>query len=189
MNGIVHEHPKEIANEMAHYFANVGDKLSKALPEPKRNITTYLSKIPTCPKSIYVTPTTPTEIDNIIRNLASKQSSGYDSISNQMLKWLRPVITLPLCIIFNKSLQEGSFQDKMKLAEIVPLYKGGDEALSNNYRLISLLLTMSKVLEKVVYARTYNFLEKNNILFNSQYGFRNKHSCNDAISELVGEIT
>ena len=77
----------------------------------------------------------------------------------------------------------------MKLAEIVPLYKGGDESLSNNYRPISLLLTMSKVLEKVVYVRTYNFLEKNNILFNSQYGFRNKHSCNDAISELVGEIT
>ena len=96
MNGIVHEHPKEIANEMAHYFANVGEKLAKALPKPKRTTNTYLSKIPMCPKSIYVTPTTPTEIDNIIRNLASKQSSGYDSISNRILKWLSPVITLPL---------------------------------------------------------------------------------------------
>ena len=138
---------------------------------------------------MYTTPTTPTEIDTIIKKLASKQSSGYDNISNQMLKWLHPVITLPLCIIFNKSLQEGHFPNKMKLAEIVPLYKGGDESLSNNYRLISLLLTISKVLEKVVYVRTYNFLEKNNILFKSQYGFRNQHSCNDAISELVGEIT
>ena len=106
-----------------------------------------------------------------------------------MLKWLRPVITLPLSIIYNKSLQEGCFPNKMKLAEIVPLYKGGDESLSNNYRPISLLLTLSKVLEKVVYARTYQFLEKNNILFRSQYGFRNQHSCNDAISELEGEIT
>ena len=154
VNGIVHERPKEIANELAHYFANVGEKLSRALPEPKSNITAYLNKIPTCPQSMYATPTTPIEIDNIIRNLASKQSSGYDNISNQMLKWLRPVITLPLCIIYNKSLQEGCFPNKMKLAEIVPLYKGGDESLSNNYRPISLLLTLSKVLEKVIYART-----------------------------------
>ena len=157
---IVHECPKEIANELAHYFANVGDKLSTALPESKRNITAYLKKIPTCPQSMYATPTTPTEIDTIIRRLASKQSSSYDIISNQMLKWLCPVITLPLCIIFNKSLQEGHFPNRMKLAEIVPLYKGGDESLSNNYRPISLLLTISKVLEKVVYVRTYNFLEK-----------------------------
>ena len=106
-----------------------------------------------------------------------------------MLKWLRPVITLPLSIFYNKSLQEGCFPNKMKLVEIVPLYKGGDESLSNNYRPISLLLTLSRILEKVVYARTYQFLEKNNILFRSQYGFRNQHSCNDAISELVGEIT
>ena len=138
---------------------------------------------------MYATPTTPNEIDTIIRKLASKQSSGYDNISNQMLKWLHPVITLPLCIILNKSLQEGHFQNRMKMAEIVPLHKGGDESLCNNYRPISLLLTLSKVLEKVVYVRTYNFLEKNNILFKSQYGFRNQYSCNDAISELVGEIT
>ena len=77
----------------------------------------------------------------------------------------------------------------MKLAEVVPVYKGGDESISNNYRPISLLITISKILEKIIYARTYQFLEKNNILFKSQYGFRNQHSCNDAISELVGEIT
>ena len=189
VDGIVHERPKTIANELATYFAGIGEKLSDTLPKPDRNITTYLNKIPMCPNTMYVTPTTPIEIDKIIRKLANKNSSGYDRISNQMLKWLRPVITLPLCIIYNKSLQEGYFPEKMKLAEVVPLYKGGDESLSNNYRPISLLITLSKILEKIVYARTYNFLEKNNILFKSQYGFRNKHSCNDAISELVGEIT
>ena len=142
-----------------------------------------------CPNTMYATPTTPIEIDKIIKKLANKSSSGYDQISNQMLKWLRPVITFPLCIIYNKSLQEGCFPEKMKLAEVVPLHKGGDESISNNYRPISLLITLSKILEKIIYVRTYQFLEKNNILFKSQYGFRNQHSCNDAISELVGEIT
>ena len=189
VNEIVHERPKAIANELANYFANIGGKLSNTLPKSKHNITTYLNKIPMCPNTMYATPTTPTEIDKIIRKLANKNSSGYDQISNQMLKWLRPVITIPLCIIYNKSIQEGCFPEKMKLAEVVPLYKGGDESISNNYRPISLLITLSKILEKIIYARTYQFLEKNNILFKSQYGFRNQHSCNDAISELVGEIT
>ena len=186
---IVHERPKTIANELAKYFANIGDKLSNTLPKPKQTVNAYLNKIPRCPNTMYATPTTPTEIDKIIRKLANKSSSGYDQISNQMLKWLRPVITVPLCIIYNKSLQEGCFPDKMKLAEVVPVHKGGDESISNNYRPISLLITISKILEKIIYARTYQFLEKNNILFKSQYGFRNQHSCNDAISELVGEIT
>ena len=189
IDNIVHERPKTIANELANYFASIGEKLSHALPKSKHNITTYLNKITMCPNTMYATPTTPTEIDKIIRKLANKSSSGYDQISNQMLKWLRPVITIPLCIIYNKSIQEGCFPEKMKLAEVVPLHKGGDESISNNYRPISLLITLSKILEKIIYARTYQFLEKNNILFKSQYGFRNQHSCNDAISELVGEIT
>ena len=91
---IVHERPKRIANELATYFASIGEKLSDTLPKPKHNITTYLKKIPMCPNTMYATPTTPTEIDKIIMKLANKKSSCYDQISNQMLKWLRPVITL-----------------------------------------------------------------------------------------------
>ena len=92
---IVHERPKTITNELAKYFANIGDKLSNTLPKPKQTINAYLNKIPRCPNTMYATPTTPTEIDKIIRKLANKSSSGYDQISNQMLKWLHPVITVP----------------------------------------------------------------------------------------------
>ena len=59
------------------------------------------------------------------------------------------------------------FPNSMKIAEIVPLHKGGDETQCNNYRPISLLITISKVLEKLMYSRTYKFLELNNILFQS----------------------
>ena len=138
---------------------------------------------------MFATPTDPIEVNNLIVNLANKHSSGYDDISNHMLKWLHPVITEPLSIIFNLSIKQGIFPDYMKVVEVVPLHKGGDESLCNNYRPISLLITISKLLEKIIYKRTYSFLEKNNILFQSQYGFRTRHSCTDAISELVGEIT
>ena len=76
----------------------------------------------------------------------------------------------------------------MKLAEVIPLYKGKDQDQIINYRPISLLITISKVLEKLIYAQVYQYIDKNNILFNSQYGFRNKHSCEQALIELTGKI-
>ena len=91
-------------------------------------------------------------------------------------------------IIFNKSISSGIFPEKMKLVDVFPLHKGKEKFLPTNYRLISLLLTISKVLEKLIYVRTYSFLNENNQLYVSQYGFRNYHSCENAISELVGHI-
>ena len=76
----------------------------------------------------------------------------------------------------------------MKIADVIPLYKSKSKEETNNYRPISLLITMSKVLEKVVYSRTYNFLEKTNQIFKSQYGFKSKHSCELAVSELLSEV-
>ena len=119
---------------------------------------------------------------------ANKKSHGYDKINNCLLKELCLVITLPLTIAFNKSLEEGIFPDCMKDADTVPLYKSKCKSDCNNYRPISLLITLSKLLEKIVYKRTIAFLDKHDILFSSQYGFRKKHSCSDAIMELVSEI-
>ena len=76
----------------------------------------------------------------------------------------------------------------MKIAEVIPLHKGKAKYLTNNYRPISLLITVSKILEKIVYKRTYDHLEHNNQLYKSQYGFHSKHSCKNAVSELVGDI-
>ena len=76
----------------------------------------------------------------------------------------------------------------MKIADTIPLYKAKERNTTNNYRPISLLLTLSKILEKIVHKRTINFLDNNNIIYNSQYGFREKHSCTDAVMELTTEI-
>ena len=83
---------------------------------------------------------------------------------------------------------EGEFPEAMKLANVVPLHKSKSKELVTNYRLISLLLTLSKILEKIIYKRTYGFLENSNQIYKSQYGFRSKHSCKQAVSELLGEI-
>ena len=76
----------------------------------------------------------------------------------------------------------------MKLAEVIPLHKNGSRRLVDNYRPISLLMTISKILKKVIYTRVYAFLDSAGQLYSSQYGFCSKHSCEDAISELTGNI-
>ena len=164
------------------------EELMQKIPTSTKPIADYISKIPQNPQSLYFAPITSLEIEKIISKLEPKKSSGHDGISNKLIKDLCDVISYPITIIFNQSIQTGRFPSAMKWADITPLYKSKNKYETTNYRPISLLLTISKVLEKAVYSRTYKFLEQNQILYNSQYGFRSQHSCQDAISELVGKI-
>ena len=135
-----------------------------------------------------MTPTSCSEIERLITKLPNKKSKGHDDISNILLKRLKASISLPLEIVFNKSIKEGSFPENMKQADVIALYKSKEKHLVNNYRPISLLLTISKILEKIIYTRTYNFLCDTDQLYQSQYGFRTGHSCENAICELVGTV-
>ena len=179
---------KSIANEMGKFFATIGYKTAMKGGNSKTNISNYLKKIPNETSTVFLTPCTVTEVITLIENLPNKISSGYDNISNMLLKKLLTSIVVPLTLIFHKSLSEGVFPDSMKLAEVTPLFKGGNKHMLTNYRPISLLPTITKLLEKVMYSRTYNYLTKHDILFKSQYGFRKKHSCEHAVAELIGEI-
>ena len=105
-----------------------------------------------------------------------------------LLKQLVSVIKLPICIIFNRSLETGIFQKLMKNAKVVPLHKSSDRNDSDNYRPISLLPVISKILEKLVYKSLVEHLDKNDILYHKQYGFRKKYSTSDAMTNLVGDV-
>ena len=80
--------------------------------------------------------------------------------------------------IFNQSIAEGKFPSEMKNAEVIPLYKGKEFDKVVNYRPVSPLITISKVLEKAVYSQVYQFLEQQKVLYDSQYGFRSNRSSN-----------
>ena len=97
--------------------------MPKKIPTSKRTSNNYLSSIPSSNASLFLTPTSPTEVLNLIAELPNKKSSGYDKINNILLKNLRLELAGPLSIIFNKSMNEGIFSEAMKLADTVPLYK------------------------------------------------------------------
>ena len=179
---------KDIATEFAKYFSTIGKNYANKINPSVTDIQSYIQNIPNNPYTIYLNPTNTAEVTTLIHNLPNKTNKGYDDISNVMLKTLHLSIVGPLTTIFNKSLTEGCFPDLMKFADVVPLYKSKEHYLTNNYRPISLLITVSKLLEKVMYKRTYNFLTSTNQLYAGQYGFRKQHSCENAICELVIEV-
>ena len=184
------EHRGElIADEFARYFATIGKTYATNMPPSRKNLKEYLSKINANTSSIFLTPVTKAEVEKYINNLKPKKSSGLDKIDNILIKELRDVISEPLSIIYSNSFTEGVFPDKMKTSKVIPLHKGKSKEETNNYRPISLLLTISKILEKAMYQRTYTFLCITNQLYASQYGFRKNHTCDQAVGELVAVIT
>ena len=138
--------------------------------------------------SIFLNPTDIWEIKRTVNKLPVKKSSGHDNISNILLKEIIDSIAPALSIVFNKSMVAGEFPNIMKLVEIVPLYKGKKHYLETNYRPISLLTTMSKVLEKIVYQRVDTFLQETGQLYENQFGFRESHSCEHAVGQVINGI-
>ena len=90
---------------------------------------------------------------------------------------------------FNLSLTTGIFPDQLKIARVVPIFKSDDKFAVNNYRPISVLPFFSKIIERLMYIRVLNFLNKNIVLKKQQYGFREKHSTSMALLKLVDQIT
>ena len=142
---------KRISNTFAKYFSQVGKNFAEKMPNSNTSISDYLRCLQSNKSSIYLYPTDVYEIKKIVGKLPSKKSSGHDNISNILLKDIVSSIAEVLCVIFNRSLEQGEFPSTMKLAEVVPLFKGKEHYLETNYRPISLLTTISKVLEKIVY--------------------------------------
>ena len=188
INNIDYYNAKSITNEFGKHFSIVGKKFAESIPTPTKPSSNFIEKIILNEKSMFLYDVTECEIRNLIDSLDNKSSSGFDNISNIILKKLKSAIVPPLTQIVNLSLASGIFPEKMKHADVVPLYKNKNRKEVSNYRPISLLLTLSKILEKVMYTRTYKFLSDTDQIFGSQYGFRTKHSCHNAIGELLGNI-
>ena len=178
----------KIATILNNHFSSIGRKYASQIKQSKRNIKQYLTLLKANTCSMFWDPVSKAEILRIIDSLPNKKSSGYDQIDNILLKEIKEQIAPALCILFNRSISEGIFPDSMKMAEVVVLHKGKERDLCTNYRPISLLITVSKILEKVVYSWTYNFLNDTNQIYDSQYGFCAKHSCEHAVQELIGHV-
>ena len=125
---------------------------------------------------------------NIIHVCKNKQSSGWDDIPMTIIKYVGPHIAAPFAHICNLSFSSGLFPSEMKTAKVTPVYKGDSRDEFSNYRPISLLPNFSKILEKIMFNRLSEFLNKHEILYEQQYGFRQNFSTDLALLELSDKI-
>ena len=129
-----------------------------------------------------------TNIEKIIISLKSKDAHGYDEITTKVLKWSAPYISFPLTYIFNKSLENGVFPSRLKYSTIIPIFKRGDKLNMSNFRPISLLISFSKILEKVIYNRINAHIILKKIVVYEQYGFRSSISTENEYFTQLHEI-
>ena len=187
-NGHLIDDPTAVANAFNEYFVSIGPNLAKQIPiVPNRAIKDTLPD--PNKQSMFLAPCTSVEINDIVKSLKNSKGVGLDGFSVQVIKKVIESISNQLVIIFNKSLEMGIFPDKLKLAKIMPVYKSDDRQLLNNYRPISVLPIFSKILEKIMYSRLENFIQKSNILCENQFGFREKHSTYMALLNIIDQIS
>jgi hypothetical protein len=130
----------------------------------------------------------PKEIEHVLDSLKMKDSYGYDGIATKILKQSIPYISSPFTPICNLIISTGIFPTRLKFVEIKPLYKKGEIASTFNYRPISLLISFSKIFEKIIYIRLVCHLNHNHILVDKQYGFRTKSSKDLASYKLINDV-
>ena len=143
---------------------------------------------PTFHDSLFLAPVTAGEIEKEIASLNCSKAIGPFTIPVVILKLISNVVSRPLETIFNASLSTGIVPTRLKLAKLVPIFKEGLQNCLNNNRSISLLSIFNKILEKLVYKRLHQYLEKKDILYYKQFGFHTTYSTTYALLSIVDKI-
>jgi len=131
--------------------------------------------------SIFLRPIEPSEIINLINKCKNFNSFCNNSLTNIVLKNTANPISLPLSILFNICINKGEFPSSFKETIVIPIYKNGERNKCSNYRPISLTLTISKLFEKCLKIRIFEFLDKHIFFHKNQFGFRSNMSTNNAL--------
>ena len=183
-NGRLISDKNEIAEQFNNFFVNIGPTLSNKIPFTEGDIHDYLTRSQT---RILLNPVNEAEVLEVIKNLKDS-SSGWDEIDASNLKISSTTIVVPFTHICNLSLLNGVFPKELKTARVCPIFKNGNPMHFVQYRPVSVLPVMSKVLEKIMYNRVYSFLQDLKLLYEFQFGFRPKHSTELALMLSVDKI-
>ena len=177
---------RHIANGFNTFFSTIGNTLADGIANTANQFKDFLGD--RVVNEFVFAQVTPDIIKEVAKGMAPKTSSGPDNLSSKLLKDILMLIVDPLCHLFNLSFQTGYIPNRFKVAKVIPIFKCGDEHLFTNYRPISLLSSISKLLEKIVAKQMHGFLTSNNILYKHQYGFRKSHNTTHAVFHFLNKI-
>ena len=188
-NGQLITNRMQIACQFNKYFTEVAqnlnnDKYGVHHSEPSDKFLTFMKN--KVQQSMFFTDIDESEIIHIINGFNNHKSSDF---SVRAIKLVKHQLSPLLVQLFNDCMYSGIFPQELKIAKVIPLFKGGKDHIMSNYRPISILPIFSKIFEKLIYNRLYNFFDKNNILYTKQFGFRRQHSTSHALNTATSTIS
>ena len=181
--------PLKIADIFKEYFSNLAGTLVSKLPSaPNKFGKNYVEKFYNNGQSknkFLFTRVSAETVLKLLKKIEVSKSAGLDNLSGRFLKDGAEVLSYPISQLCNLSIATASFPDSCKTAKLKPLFKNkGSKTEPKNYRPISLLPLLSKVMEKVIHDQTELFLSENEVLYKFQSGFRRDHSTDTCLSFL-----
>ena len=175
-------------------YSTLTSNLVKQLPPPKnrfdlKSVEKYYSSFNFSENKFSFERVSPESVLKTLKNLDTNKASGIDNISGKFLKDGTKILAVPISQICNLSISRSTFPDACKIAKLKLLFKKGSKTDPKNFRPIYLLPLISKVIERIIYDQTMEFLSNNKILYKFQSGFRKNHSTDFCLSYLTDNIS
>ena len=178
-----------IAQRFCNFFSNIPRSLKqKSLP-----LKDFVWRIPNitrlCTTAVFKFKYVPKiSIENQLKRLSKKKPSGVDNIPARLLRDSATAISQPITYLINLSLQTGNIPEEWKTARITPIHKSGSITSTDNYRPISVLPILSKILESNVHTQLMEYVERHGLLSKNQFGYRTKRSTELATTLFLDNI-
>ena len=179
-----------VADVFNRYFTSVAKNIASKLKKPQgkwtENLMTFYANVKR--KSFSLKPLSKEWVMKQLKSLSVHKATGPHKISAKFLKDGAEILAVPMRHIINLSIETSKVPTAMKLAKVVPIIKKGSRLEARNYRPISLLQIISKIIEKAINEQVVTYLESTKILMNRQHGFRRGFSTETAVISLVDQI-
>ena len=173
---------EDVSEMFCDYFSRIATDLDNDIPRSNTDPLSYLP--PRADRSFFAKHATIDEINKIIMSLPNK-GCDINAIPIFIYKKLSMYLSPIICDIFNSSVSEGIFPEILKIARVVPIHKNKSQSLVKNYRPISVLSILAKLLEKLMKSRAEHFLTSTSVLYSNQFGFRSNYSTSDPVLQFI----
>ena len=182
------DNPSEISSEFNKFFVSVASKIKEpVVPSNFDRLRTFCNEKLTENTSFSILTLGHEKVEKYLKNIDITKATGVDTIGPRLLKLAAPYISESLTFICNQSIVKSVFPKKWKEGKVTPLHKNGTKDDTNNYRPISVLPLVSKLLEKHVHDSLMAYLSSNSLSHSTQSGFRPNHSCETSLLQMINK--
>ena len=193
IEGVLSFDKSAVAEKFNHFFTTVASTLVNKLPNSlgnfgKQHIFSFYRKKGITLDSFALSVEGEDKICKMLSAIDRTKATGLDNLPARFVSDAAEQIAPSITHIINLSLRLGTVPQEMKYARVIPLYKKGSKSDAGNYRPVSVLSIVSKVMERVVYDQVYEYIQNKQLLYELQSGFRKSYSTDTCLLHLTDYI-